>query len=110
MATYVDVEGLAKEMEQLFPRHAAGLTLEHNEHKNNYETMQRWEDGMRCGHEGESYEETGWVSEEQRAKAFATDSVWLLHWYPDTPVGFIRLIACDLDVLLVAALARQGKK
>ena len=66
-----------------------------------------------CGNEdGEPFDAVkfGWVSEEQRQKAIATDSVWELHWYPDTPIGFIRLLACDLTALVLAAQEGKGSK
>ncbi len=78
-----------------FPAHAASLHLTHNDHKSTYETIEAWEE------HGER--EDDWVSREQREKAIANDSVWELQWYPNTPIGFIRLLACDLDVLLAAA-------
>ncbi len=76
-----------------FPRHEAGLYLVHNAHKDVYETIEQY------------YEDdpNDWVSEDQRLKALKENSVWDLQWYPDTPIGSYRLLACDLDVLLEAA-------
>lgn len=83
------------------PRHDAGLYLTHNDHKSVYETIeQRYENADVAG---------DWVSEEQRLKAIAEDSVWELIWYPDTPIGSYRLLACDLDVLLEEALKVEAK-
>lgn len=73
-----------------FPRHEAGLYLTHNEHKDVYESVEQFY----------SSHLIDWVSEEQRLKAIAENSVWSLQWYPDTPVGFYKVLACDLDVLL----------
>lgn len=78
------------------PRHDASLHLTHNEHKANYETV---EAAIQSG----TYPDDEWVSPEQRAKAVDTGDVWMLQWYPHTPVGFCRLIACDLQALLEAA-------
>jgi len=80
-----------------FPPHKAELILSHNEHKNGYRTVTEWDQYLKDFHHDD---DIGWVSEEQRRKAIATDSVWILVWYPETPVGFNRLMACDLDVLL----------
>lgn len=81
--------------ETVFPRHAASLHLTHNQHKSYHETVEQWmSDGVDWG---------DWVSAEQKEKAVAADSVWSLQWYPDTPIGFHTLLACDLDVLLAAA-------
>ncbi len=86
--------------EDVFPPHKAALYLSHNEHRSYYETVEQWASRAEPGGEPD------WVSPEQRAKAIATDSVWDLQWYPETPIGFCRLLACDLGVLLEAA--REG--
>lgn len=57
---------------------------------------------------GESAEgHTDWVSDEERAKAIATNSWWCAQWYPNTPVGFQSVSAASLPVL-VAALAEEA--
>ena len=76
-----------------FPEHDAGLFLSHNEHKTYYETVEEFVA------EGTPLE---WVSEEQKRKAFATNEIWVLQWYPNTPAGFNILAAADLDVLMEA--------
>lgn len=88
-----------QQLAALFPPHKASLSLEHNDHKSCYETVEQWDLGFG---DHPFYE---WVSPEQRQKAIDTDSVWTLQWYPDTPVGFCALAAADLDVLLTAATA-----
>lgn len=95
-----------------FPEHKSGLSLEHDQHKNCYESIESWEQTLKaCGNQDHADPvEFGWVSVEQRDKAIATDSVWCLQWYPDTPIGFCRLFACDLDVLLKAALKNPPSK
>lgn len=84
--------------EDQFPAHKCGLFLTHNEHRDYYETIEKWLDGQ-----GQHVTDDEWVSDEQRKKAIETDNCWVLQWYPDTPVGFNKLAACDLDVLLAAA-------
>lgn len=85
------------------PVHKAGLQLSHNEHKNTYDTVEEYTgELMSCGKE----DPNGlgdWISQEQKDKAIATQDFWELHWYPDTPVGFYRLWAADLDSLLKVA-------
>lgn len=80
------------------PEHKCGLYLTHNEHRDYYETLQEWLDGS-----GSHLKQCDWVSEEQRLKALATGEIWVLQWYPDTPVGFYIFCAADLDVLLAKA-------
>lgn len=79
-----------------FPPHQCELHLTHNEHRNNYQTLEQFAADRELDLDD-------WVSVEQRDKAMAAQDVWELHWYPDTPVGFYRLFAYDLDVLLAAA-------
>ena len=76
-----------------FPKHDAGLHLEHNPHKNVYETIEEYE------HQNEDC----WVSQEEKKKAIETNDYWRLQWYPDTPVGFYVLMAHNLEALLEAA-------
>lgn len=63
----------------MFPAHKAGLHLQHNNHKNYYESV-------------ETYFKSPWMddtglSAEERQKMIDTDEVWELQWYPNTPVG-----------------------
>jgi hypothetical protein len=81
-----------------FPPHKGSLHLVHNEHRMNYETV------AKCASHSDYGLQPCWVSEEQRLKAIATDELWTIQWYPDSPVGFFCLWACDLDVLLASAL------
>ena len=81
-----------------FPAHKCGLYLTHNTHKDAYETVAEWA----ADREVRGYS-ADWVSDEQRDLAFASDEVWELQWYPDTPIGSYSLCAADLDVLLAAA-------
>lgn len=79
-----------------FPAHKASLHLTHNDHTTCYETVESY-----CSRP--YFDDKDWVSEEQKKKAFETQEIWELQWYPETPVGFYKLIAADLDVLLEAA-------
>lgn len=90
------------ELADLFPKHACSLYLTHDPHKNCYQTVEKYEDDIFAA-------EPEWVSPEQRARAIASNSFWELQWYPDTPIGFYRLLACDLDVLLAAARKAETK-
>jgi hypothetical protein len=80
-----------------FPPHECGLFLTHNEHRNNYETIEEWaSDRFRS-----------WVSPEERAKAIETNEAWELQWYPNTPVGFLVVTGATLESVLKAA--REAK-
>lgn len=78
----------------LLPPHKCGLNLNHNDHKNNYETAAQWiVDNDWCD----------WKNEHAKQRAIDTDEIWTLQWYPNTPVGFYALAAPTLDELLARA-------
>lgn len=78
-----------------FPRHEASLHLTHNDHLSCY---QRVQDAVNQSDFG--YANDDWVDDIQKQKAIDTNDCWTLQWYPDTPVGFYKKSAADLDVLL----------
>jgi len=69
------------------PKHKCGLHLSHNEHRDFYETVE------------EFYEADCFVSPEEWNKAVAEDSVWVLRWYPETPIGFHDVAASTLEAI-----------
>jgi hypothetical protein len=72
------------------PKHEAELVLTHNEHKSLYEKIEVFVEREQCQ----------WISDDEKRKAIAKDTVWELHWYPDTPVGFYSCCASSLKALL----------
>lgn len=82
----------------LLPAHKCGLHLTHNPHREYYDSAKQ--------HIAKnSY---GWKGEEAKARAIATDEIWELQWYPDTPVAFYIVYAPTLLELL--ELARSIEK
>ena len=77
------------------PKHKCGLHLSHNEHRDVYETIEQF------------YEPQDFVSDDEWLKAVAEDSVWSLHWYPETPIGFHRICASSLDAIQKALEANE---
>jgi hypothetical protein len=69
------------------PEHKCGLHLSHNEHRDVYETIEQF------------YNAEDFISTEEWRKAVAEDSVWVLHWYPNTPIGFNRIAASTLEAI-----------
>ena len=69
------------------PEHKCGLYLTHNEHRDVYETIENYYDG------------DDFISLEEWREALAKDSVWVLHWYPNTPIGFNRIAASTLEAI-----------
>lgn len=82
-----------------FPAHECGLFLAHNEHKDYYQTV-----ADRIRNEDHGCLAINFVSPEQMQKAIDTNEMWVLQWYPRTPITSYILSAADLDVLLAAAL------
>lgn len=76
-----------------FPRHIE-LTLEHNPNAAYHMGVEQWLK------EQPEHHDTGWASPEERKAAIATNELWVLQWYPDTPVGFFLVSAATLDALL----------
>ena len=72
------------------PKHL-GLSIEHNEHKMYYQTVQQTVD-----------ESTNmfWVPGDSRQRAIDSDDMWCVQWYPDTPVGFNRVYGHTLEEIL----------
>jgi hypothetical protein len=79
------------------PRHKCGLSIEHNYHKNDYETVEEHLTGIEDFYK--------FSSEEAKAKCIETDELWTMVWYPNAPIGFINAIAAPtlIDLLLFAA-------
>jgi hypothetical protein len=66
---------------------ACSLTLTHNDHHVVYESLA-----------------------DEKARMVASDSVWTLHVYPNTPVGFNVWHGATLDTAIDAALADAARK
>lgn len=79
------------------PAHEAELSLVHNEHKSIYQSAEQWLENQAA------FGPVDWfVSDAERERAIAMDSIWVLQWYPSTPIGFHRLAASSLEALLEA--------
>lgn len=89
-------------IEQKFPKHKCGLYLTHNEYKDYYQTIEQ-------AIEEQDARNTEWVTPTERQKAIETGSIWVLQWYPDTPIGFFTAAASDLDVLLFEVNLQMAK-
>jgi len=76
------------------PKHKGSLTITHNEHKGWYQTLADHLAGDLSSID---------ISEEERLKAIELDSLWVIQWYPDTPVGFCCVGASTLEKALELA-------
>ena len=94
----------AAEMAALFPAHNGTLSLIHNDHKTEEQSVKEWLDSLDSDGQSDLYE---WVSDEQRQKAIASDTMWTLQWSPNDPESFYAMAAADLDALLTAARSAE---
>lgn len=76
------------------------LSIEFNLHANYYETAEQWLAGLECPPD--------WVSDAERAKALAENSVWVCQWYPTTPIGFHALAASSFEALMAGVSASDS--
>nr|DAF93438.1 MAG TPA: hypothetical protein [Myoviridae sp. ctshb19] len=77
------------------PRHKCSLTITHNDHKDYHRTLAQ---------EIELYgDDNNWPSDEAKQRAIDTDEIWVIHWYPDTPIGSYRVAAPTLEEALAFA-------
>src|SRR5688572_21450722 len=98
------IEAIEQGLLALLPGKFSSLTLGYNESSAvNYMSVKEWQE------EGPSDDLTDWVSNDEKAKAAATNSMWTLHWYPDTPVGSYCVGASGLLPLLAALNTTKGE-
>lgn len=80
---------------RLLPAHKCELTIEHNTHKSDYMTAAEWiEQNPHDVHEDE------WVSDKDRERAITSNELWMVRWYPDTPIGSFRVYGSTLAACL----------
>jgi hypothetical protein len=85
----------------LLNRCKCGVHLTVNDHRDVYQTAkQAIEDLESMGHTVDDAD--------VRAKMVDLDTIVDLHFYPDTPVGFYKVLHYDLDMALDIALAELG--
>ena len=76
------------------PKHIA-FSITHNDYRTNYETAEEYI---------KTTEDQGLAhSMVDREEMLRTGEIWELHWYPDTPVGFIHVMASTLEKALAVA-------
>ncbi len=85
----------------LINRCKCGVHLTVNDHRDVYETAKQAIQNMESlGHTVDD--------DDVRAKMIELDTIVDLHFYPDTPVGFYKVLHYDLDMALDIALAELG--
>ena len=84
-----------------WPLHKAGLHIDHNLHRHYHKTIAQLLDRV-GGYP--TYNWDGFPDDAEIEKCIATDSVWTIQWYPDTPNVFCRVHAATLDRALEHAM------
>jgi hypothetical protein len=74
----------------------SSLSIEFNDFASNYLTA------VEAEREG-WFRFLDWASADERLRALATNSVWRVQWYPETPVGFHFVLASTLAAAVSAA-------
>lgn len=77
------------------PEHI-GLRIEHNPHRLDYEAIERWMEAC-------ERDSTADITAEDRAEILLTGEVWVIRWYPHTPVGWCAVAAATLERALELA-------
>lgn len=98
-----DQLALVRQIEQglrsLLQGEFSSLTIGFNDdHACNYTTAQGWRDEWGF-YGGRNDDRIDWVSDDERERAIAQNSVWTLQWYPETPVGFCCIGASSFGAL-----------
>lgn len=89
-----------QEFEKLLPNHECQLTLSHQPHKTCYETVEEYfRDNIDYNNLPEGTPDLEYCTENDRTACVATDQIWELHWYPNTPIGFHHFAAPTLERL-----------
>ena len=84
------IQEIAMWVESMLPDHLGELSINHNEHKSNYLTVEEYCQAF----------PSDWVSDEEKAKAHEASELWSCQWYPNTPVSFCCVHASSLGALL----------
>lgn len=66
--------------------------MTHNEHKNYYETVKEFIANQDIE-----------LTEDEYDKCVINDELWILQWYPDTPIGFYNIAGSTLEYVLERA-------
>lgn len=68
---------------------ALSFTINKNEHKLYYETVEKYLSNLPIDFDV-------WISKEDKQKAIDTNVLWEIHWHPSTPVGSYSLYGTSL--------------
>lgn len=86
-----------------FPAHKAGLYLSHNEHKGVYESVEFFL-------KDQGFWEEGCASDSDQTAMINSDTIWMLQWYPRTPITSLRVVAPTMEKCLQYALEFEAEE
>lgn len=85
-----------------FPEHLGGLCVECNEHKGSYLPLAQYLEQVDLK---EDFRDPAALE-----RSLATDTIWVLQWYPVTPIGFFRVAAPTFEEALELALEVENEE
>jgi hypothetical protein len=94
------IPAITRAFQEILPPHKCGLYLNHNAHRDYYETVTQWI-------EHDENLPSFFENPEAMARSIAADEVWDLQWYPDTPIGFHRVLAPTLHEAMALAVTQE---
>jgi len=83
-----------------FPKHDISLDISHNECRLNYQTVEQYLENP--------FGEPVFETPEERQEAIDTNEIWVIQWYPDTPIGFYWVAATTFEGALALAMKWEG--
>jgi hypothetical protein len=89
-----------EELRGLLKGEFSQINISFNDHASHYETADQW--WANAGEYARGFAD--WVSDEERERALALNSVWLVQVYPNNPNGFVSFWASSFDAAAKAAL------
>lgn len=103
-ASRAEAEGLMRDAERyswLRDNASCSISITHNDNHTYYRSAEE----TMADDPGDYYSE---VSEQDRAKMIEQDSIWTIHEYPNTPVGFNVWHAASLDAAIDSAMEKSN--
>ena len=70
-------------------------SIEHNEHNTSYQGVEQYLQDINIDDEN--------CLPEDRAEIIRTGELWIIRWYPTTPVGYFTVVAATLERALELA-------
>ena len=73
------------------PKYNVSLSIQHNEYKNYYQSIEQALDQL---------DSEDFITPEEYLKALETGNLWEIQWYPNNPIGCYHYYASSLEALL----------